>query len=100
MLPEAMSPMITTSSVNTSHAQTIKSTPLVTNEKTAVTSTTLSRVQSQTFTISNLLRLLYDLLALSKNQLDVAWVRHVWVDLEAMLVNALCARKDIILTRP
>jgi hypothetical protein len=43
-------------------------------------STTLSR--AQVFTGSDLVRLLHNLLALGQDQFDVAWVRHVRVDLQ------------------
>ena len=45
-------------------------------------STTLSRAQVRLLTTDNRLRLLDDLLTLSKDELDVAGVRHVRVDLD------------------
>ena len=44
-------------------------------------STTLSRAQVRLLTTDNSLRLLHNLLALGENQLDVAGVRHIGVDL-------------------
>ena len=53
-------------------------------------------------TTLNSLGLLDDLLSLGEDQLNVTWVRHVWVDLEAVVSSY--ARLDIIggllLTRP
>lgn len=54
---------------------------LSSSNSTTLTSPTLSRAQVG-ITASNLLRLLHNLLALGQDQLDVAGVRHVWVDLE------------------
>ena len=51
--------------------------------------TTLSGAQVQ-LTSLNSLRLLDNLLALSEDQLDVTWVRHVWVDLKPLVVVCGC----------
>ena len=47
--------------------------------------TALSGAQVQLASL-NSLGLLDNLLALSKDQLDVTWVRHVWVDLKPLVV--------------
>ena len=52
--------------------------------------TALSGAQVQLATL-NSLRLLDNLLALSKDQLDVTWVRHVWVDLKLLVVAFVLA---------
>ena len=48
----------------------------------AETGTTLPRVEAELLTVSNLLRLLDNLIALGEDQLDVAGARHVGVDLK------------------
>ena len=55
---------------------------LSSSNSTTLTSPTRSRAQMSILTTNNRLRLLYNLLALGKDQLDVARVRHVWVDLD------------------
>jgi len=50
--------------------------------------TSLSRVQPGLLTHHRFWRLLYDLCAFGEDQLDVAGVRHVWVDLVRRLEGA------------
>ena len=71
---------------------------LSSDSKTSI-ATTLSRVQSNILTTSNSLWLLYDLLSLGENQLDVAWVGHIWVDLYSLAWDQLHLQM-VKLTRP
>lgn len=56
---------------------------------TTSSGTALSGAQVQLATL-NSLRLLDNLLALGKDQLNVTWVRHVWVDLTPLVVALRC----------
>jgi hypothetical protein len=63
------------------HAQIHKIHHLCSGNSTTLTRTPLSRAQVCLLTANNCLRLLHNLLTLGQDQLDVAWVGHVWVDL-------------------
>jgi len=71
-------------------------THLCSSDSTTLTSTTLSRAQVSILTTNNSLRLLYNLLALSQDQFDVAWVGHVWVDLENLLIMFLLVLVSVL----
>lgn len=50
-------------------------------DSTTLAGSTLSGIQADVLTTDNSLGLLDNLLTLSKDQLNVTWVGHVWVDL-------------------
>ncbi len=64
---------------------------LSSSDSLAHTGATLPRAQVSDLTASNSLRLLDNLLALGQDQLNVAGVRHVRVDLQVSLVNVSSA---------
>lgn len=82
-------------------AQTEKIIHLSSSDSTTLTGSTLSRAQ-MLLTTCNSLRLLNYLLTLGQDQFDVAWVRHVWVDLQIMLVlvGVFLTEALGVLTRP
>ena len=61
----------------------IPTTPLRSRNCSPHTCSSLPRVQPGLFPMNNLGSLLYDLRTLCQNQLNVARVRHVWVDLNS-----------------
>ncbi len=62
---------------------------LCSGNSTSLTSSTLSRIQTDTLTLNNCLWLLNNFLALGQDQFDVARVGHVWVDLQ-FIVSICC----------
>ena len=51
-------------------------------------------------TVGNIGGLSDSLLSLSEDELDVAWVGHVWVDLGAKSVKRSRTHRGVMLTRP